>query len=298
MAVAASFWVWELLQSGRLPIIWTVTGLTALVVAAPQVAWQSLANGNGTGGHLALGWTVSAGENILTFWANNYGLTGIIIIALFVTLIARRSLRKYIVWYAPFVAVLVLANVYSMQPFAFDNVKLILYVYLVTYIFAGYGVIWLVKRHKLTLIPVVIIAVVLIASGFLGVLREFEHMDLFASSDDISLASWAKTATLPADTFLTADAPNQPLATLAGRSIVLGYRGWLYNFHINYQPRTEAVMAAMSGTLTARNPYHARYLAISSYDSANWNIDQTAIQANYELVYSNPSWKVFRLPGR
>ena len=118
MALVASFGIESWLKTKRLPSPWVAAGLVALAVSLPQIAWQSLANGSGTGGYLSPGWTIQPGESLILFWIHNYGLTGLMILALAAILAVRRSLRRYLVWYAPFVVVFVAANIYSLQPFA------------------------------------------------------------------------------------------------------------------------------------------------------------------------------------
>jgi hypothetical protein len=152
MSLAGGFWIESTIKHRRITNIWLLTIASAIVLAVPQLLWQSLANATGTGGHLALGWTILPGESLMTYWANNYGLTLVIILVVAVVLVVQRSLRGYLAWYLPLVALFVFANIYSLQPFAYDNHKLILYVYLVTYIFAGYGAIWLIRKYRWSII--------------------------------------------------------------------------------------------------------------------------------------------------
>ena len=58
------------------------------------------------------------------------------------------------------------------------------------------------------------------------------------------------------------------------------------------------VEEAMQGNLTSDNPYHAKYLAVSTYDYQDWNVNKDALSSNYTTVYSNPYWTVYRLPNR
>jgi hypothetical protein len=272
-------------------------GTTALI-ALPQIIWQSLANGTGTGGHLALGWVISPGESFISFWINNYGLAGLLIVGLSLTLVISKTLRKYLVWYAPLVFVFIAANIYSLQPFPYDNLKLILYVYLMTFIGMGYGVIWLTKRFRMAILPVGLLLIVMSLSGSLAILREFQHQDNFASLDDIALAAWVTHNTTAEDVFLTTDKPNQPVATLGGRTIVMGYRGWLYNYHLDYEPRLSEVQNALNGRVGIQNIYHAQYLVVAAQESADWTVDRPVLDSRYISSYSNPSWTVYRLTDR
>jgi hypothetical protein len=295
MVIVIVFWLDEIIRKHSLRNTWLLVASAAILVAFPQLTWQFFATPGGTGGHLSLGWVILPGESVLSFWANNYGISGILIIFVTAILIIRRKLRQYLIWYVPFFIIFGIANIYAFQPFAYDNVKLIYYVYLVTYIAAGYLSLNFIKRWPLSVVPFILVAILLCSSGTLSILREFQHQDIFASTDDLSLAQWAKRNTNSADVFLTTDKPNQPIATLAGRSIVLGYRGWLYNYHLNYQPRVDAVQAALLGKLTGSNEYHANYVVIATFEPTDWTIDQPAISTNYNMVYSNTSWRVYQL---
>jgi len=194
------------------------------------------------------------------------------------------------------VAAFILANLYSLQPYAYDNVKLLYYVYLFTYLFAGYFGLKLIRRVKLAALPIALLAGLIATSGALAVVREFQYQDQFASPNDIELASWVKRSTLPGDVFVTTDRPNQPIATLAGRPIVLGYRGWLYNYHLGYQPRAEAVQAALLGQAGPAEAYGAKYLAVATYEPADWTVDLQALSEHYKVAYANTDWTVYRLP--
>lgn len=296
MALVAALWCEAWIKNRRFLNTWVAVGGSALIVAAPQILWETLANRTGTGGHLALGWIIAPGESLIPFWTHNYGLTLPLIVLVAALLIFQKSLRHYLVWYAPLVLIFIFANIYALQPFAYDNQKLMLYTYLFTYILASYGSLWLIRRHHSLVVPVGLIALLLASSGALAITREFEHSDQFASSDDIALAAWTKQNTSPSDIFLTTDRPNQPIAALAGRELVAGYRGWLYNYNLAYQPRLDIIQEALIGDLTSDNPYHAHYLAVAPSEPTSWEVDPDALDAHYQLLYSNPSWKIYRLP--
>jgi hypothetical protein len=296
MALLAAFYIESAMKSRRFINIWVLTGATSLAQALPQIAWQTLANTSGTGGYLSPGWTIAAGESLVLFWAHNFGLTGLIIIGLTAAFIYYRPWRKYLVWYAPLAAIFLAANIYSLQPFAYDNLKLMLYVFLMSYIFAAYGALWLIRRWPLAGAPLALCALLLVSSGTLAVAREFQHQDLFASGDDIALAAWARASTKPTDVFLATDRPNQPITTLSGRSIVSGYRGWLYAYHLDYTPRLADIQTALVGKLTSDNRYHAKYVAVASAEPTEWLVDRAALDSAYRSVYSNGSWTVYLLP--
>ena len=271
-------------------------GLIALAVAAPQILWQSLANGTGTGGFWSPGWVIGPNESLMQFWANNFGLTGLAIIALPIAIYSSRQLKPLLPWSVSLWALFIFANLYSLQPFAYDNLKLMIYPLIFTNFIVAYAAIYLIRRWPVSG-PAVLIAIVLMtSSGALAVAREFQRHDQFASLADIQLAAWIQKNTQTTDVFATTDRPNQPVAALAGRSIVAGYRGWLYDYHINYTPRLHAIQEGLLGRSEALSVYNTRYLAVNAYEPAEWTVDHTAIESTYERVYTNEEWKVYRLP--
>jgi hypothetical protein len=274
----------------------TAIGLT-LLIAAPQLIWQQLANNLGTGGHLALGWMVQPGDSLWAFWWRNFGLAGPYLIAL-PALLLRPAWRRYLVWYLPFLALLIITQIYSFQPYEYDNLKLILYAYLMGMLLAGIIIVRLIQRWLGTLVMIVPAVIVLIVPGALTVTREFQLHDQFASTADIALTTWVRGHTPTSAVFITTDQPNHPIATLAGRSIVLGYRGWLYNYHLPYQSRQAAVEAALQGQASTPlvQQFHASYLAVSNYEPAEWQANPAALDTEYPVLYRNDSWTVYQLP--
>jgi hypothetical protein len=273
-------------------------GGIALVLAVPQLAWQQLANGDGSGGRFRLGWMQQAGESIWAFWWTNFGLMGVLFVALPFLLLLRRDWRHYLVWYLPFLAILAVTQVYAFQPFEYDNLKLIYYVYLLAGLFAGFLAVQAYRASRWNLALLLPAGLVVAIPGLLSLTHEFQLHDQFASNADVALARWVRANTAPDDVFLSTDRPNQPIATLGGRSIVMGYRGWLFNFNLPYNQREAAVNAALLGHTDdpAVRRFHPDYLAVAVNEGDSWTLDRNSL-ANLPVAYHNAEWTVYRLTG-
>ncbi|HEY3895885.1 MAG TPA: hypothetical protein VGL88_11015 [Pseudonocardiaceae bacterium] len=284
------------LRLRRLPWDYLAAGTIALSLAAPQLAWQQLANGGGTGGRFRLGWMQSPGESIWSFWWANFGLMGILFIALPFVLL-RPAWRQYLVWYLPFLVILVVTQVYAFQPFEYDNLKLIYYGYLMAGLIGAFLAVQAYRASRWSLVLLVPVALIVTIPGLLSITHEFQMRDQFADNADVALAGWVRAHTAPDSVFLGTDRPNEPVATLGGRSIVLGYRGWLYNFSLPYQQREAAVSAALQGR--AADPvvrlFHPDYLAVGMNEDRSWTVNRTALAA-LPVAYRNAEWTVYRLP--
>jgi hypothetical protein len=267
----------------------------AVALAAPQLAWQQLANDHGTGGRFRWAWMKQPDESVLHFWWINFGLMGLLFLAIPVVLVSRREFGL-LVWSVPFLGVLAVSQVYAFQPFEYDNLKLLYYVYFMGALFAGYLAVLAYRASKLTLLAVVPLALVIALPGALSITRQFHLHDQFAGPGDERLVAWVKQNTDPGDVFLTTDRPNNPISALAGRQIVLGYPGWLYNFSIPYDQRIAAVRAALAGNVEDPlvRQYQPDYLAVQGSEGSNWPVDREALK-HLQVSYSSPEWTIYKL---
>lgn len=278
-----------------LPWSHLAAGGIALGLAAPQLAWQQLANGRGSGGRIRFGWELGAGESIWAYWWTNFGLMGLLFVTL-PFLLLRRDWRHHLVWYLPFLALLVVTQVYAFQPFEYDNLKLIYWVYLMAGLFAGFLALQAYRASRRALPLLLPAGLVVVIPGLLSLTHEFQLHYQFASNADVALAGWVRANTAPDDVFISTDKPNQPVATLGGRSIVMGYRGWLYNFNVPYTQREAAVNAALLGRTD--DPMVRRfapdYLVVGTNEGQSWTVDRNSL-AGLPVAYQNAEWTVYKL---
>lgn len=262
------------------------------VLALPQLIWQQTAAGHGTGGRFRLFWQLQVGESLPAYWWANFGLMGLALIA--APIVLRRDPR--VLWMLPMLGIWVITQVYAFQPFEYDNLKLIYWVYVVGGLFIAYVAVEVVRRVPELLGVVVALALVVAVPGTLAITRDLTSRYLFAGPADIELADWARTATAPDAVFAAADRPNVPVATLAGRSLVLGYRGWLYNFNIPYDEREAAVRAAFAGRFDdpLLDRFGADYLLVSAAEDPSWGVDPVALAAR-PVLWTNGTWTVYAL---
>jgi hypothetical protein len=265
----------------------------ALLLAAPQLAWQQTANGRGTGGRFRFGWMVEEGHSLLGFYWINFGVFGIALLA--IPFVLRR--HRQILWMIPMFLILLISQLYAFQPFEYDNLKLISWAFVIAGFFIAYMVSQLVRRHRAWLAVVIPVGLFVITPGALAITREFQLHDQFASPPDIEMAKWV-TENTPVDAvFASTDRSNNPVSTLAGRRVILGYRGWLFSYNIPYTERENAVKAALAGRTSdpALRKFGADYLVVNTSEDPSWPVDNDAL-ASTPVVWSNQYWRIFKLP--
>ncbi len=191
-------------------------------------------------------------------------------------------------WAVGFIMVFGAANVIVFQSWNWDNTKLFAYWYmgvgLLTGCLAGY--LW--KRWRTAILGVILV-MLCISQGLLVVFRlgVWENKDsryavtgpfTMVSAQDRALATEVAAKT-PADAiFVIPGQPPDPLLTIAGRTAVLGYDGWVWSYGIVYNARSDDVRTILSGcgelkigdpacqVLPLMRSYGARYVEVDSGD--------------------------------
>jgi hypothetical protein len=154
-------------------------------------------------------------------------------------------------------AVFLVGNFFLLQPWPFDNNKLLFYWWLLAIIFGAAPLIrffW----HRMVIGRA--LAVFLITFGMLAGILDFSYRTFGsrtagyfgyadASIANQELASWIKTNTLPNNLFLTAPGVDPVPLFLAGRPLVMGFEGWLWSHGQNYAPQKANAQKIFEGDL-------------------------------------------------
>lgn len=279
--------------------------IPAVVLALPQVlAVMTQVGGgfvNSTIGWLkenvdkitALNWSMlsiplSALESVLIivrFWLMNIGL--ILLPFAYGFLKSNYAVKRF---YSPYLILFFLGNFIRFQPWDWDNYKIFLHWYILTVIIGAYGVIEIAKvlsqylklgvklpilnKSRLTAVfGFISLAAILffsMASGFLSHVKTLQENYLIWPEADIAFADWVRDNTPPESVFLTSTHFLDPIATLAGRQIILGYEGWLWSHGIDWgiiQKVKADVIEMFKGNYTLIKQYGVNFIVITYYET-------------------------------
>lgn len=278
---------------------WVYAGLIAILTALPQVAFQlSSRIGEASFGHFHLGWMRWDTENFFIFWLRNMGL-GFIFFAP-VGLFVRRKEFPELLRYLYILAILlfVLVNVYILQPFDYDNLKILMYCYLIFSLCFAYGCRWLFQKNWLAKVATAVLVIGLVLPGLLAIAKENQNSYLLNSNSDITFARDMKKM-IPIDAIvLTADQHNHPINSLTGRQVVLGYRGWLWTYGIGYAQIEKDVFAMYSGgpdSLDLLQKYQVSYVVIGNNEVQSFRANRQFFNAHFQTVYRSGEWQVYKV---
>ena len=259
---------------------WVKGGILGSVLALPQVIYL-------TSGGLAglddpsffkpwLGWMMcthykswySCDPNVegvdlnpFWFWTKNFGLVfwGWIL-AIYALVIPKLDGQNYSSRISPFLlpslALFLLPHVMLFQPWEFDNNKILFY----WWILASISSIFFFQNLSIgrpAISPVFIIFVTLsIFSGMIDVLARISDFNEnhygYYGAKEVEAAEWIRENTERNARFLTGDGPTQFIPMLTGRSIYLGYPGWLWSQ--GKRELTEFRRGRASSFLSSGNP--------------------------------------------
>ena len=264
-------------------------------------------------------------ENILTFWAKNLGLFIPLLVLAFWQILKRKKddekdelpsevqstndggqttrnqrsqKRNLLLFYIPFLLIFILSNIIKFAPWSWDNIKVLIYWYVVSVPFVA----WLLARmwEKNTLYKFVSIGclIVLIFSGVLDIWRVVSRQINYQvfSRDAVKIAEQIKQKTAPNALFLNAPTYNS-LVVLAGRRSLMRYSGHLSSYGIDYLPREMEVKRIYEGSALAEaflKRHGIEYVVISPEEKANLTVNE-AFFSKYPIIAQVGEYRVYQV---
>jgi hypothetical protein len=156
---------------------------------------------------------------------------------------------------APLLLLFLVANVVVFQSWDWDNTKLFAYWQMAAALLVGAWVVrwWRQGWWRATLATVALVSVLM--TGSLAMLRDLPWTPsdtnpgsyTWASRDERGLAAAVEAKTPRGAVILTGGRPNDPLLTLAGRTAVMGYAGWLNSYGTDFGSRPDDIHTIYAG---------------------------------------------------
>jgi hypothetical protein len=263
---------------------------------------------------LMLGWMSqysfpSAGYDFpVWFWIKNTGLFWpLLLLALLSPLALSRRTRLIV---APFSLVFLVANLIKFQPWDWDNSKLLVFWYMASGVAVGALLVRIWRSTVVGAAAALLMWVTLVAAGALSLLQFLPPQGpayVWFSAEDLRLAAQVRQLTPPTAVFVTgadpsneiAAYPNNPVADLAGRSVLMSYPGWLWSYGINYAQREADIRKIYDGGPTALallHRYHADYVVIGPNEVRLLNPNLDYFSANFKLAVHTAHYQIFAVP--
>ena len=289
---------WALLTPRR---EWLAYFAPAIALGAPVALW--MAAGGAASIRVQWWWLANmAGhqDGPVWFWLKN---TGLFIPALAAAFAWRGLLPPRVALHlAPIWLWFLVPNVLVFQPWDWDNTKFFAYWALFGALPVGALLAALLRRGYEARILAVLMAVVLMLAGGLDLARTLDtsvSAAQFTDPNGVRMAAWVRAHTDRRAVFLVAPDHNEPVPTLAGRRVVIGYGGWLWTYGLSdWTGRTNDARRMLAGdpaTPALLRRYGVSYVVVGPAEVDLYGARPAYWDRVGRTVYSNGSYTVYRV---
>jgi len=287
---------------------WLAFFIPALAIGVPLVVWMLPPANNsecGAGPSLAhycieMGW-LTDGDFWPWFWIKN---TSVFIPLLIAAQFARRWFPTgFGKWFAPMWLWFLVPNVIVLQPWDWDNTKFFIFWALLGSVMVGGLLAGLFKRGPGAALFAAVLLVLLALSGALDLARASDptvSSYQFVDAKGLQVADWARQNTSPNAVFAVADEHNNPIATLSGRRILVGYSGWLWTYgladFVQKGADQRLILEGAPNTADLVDKYGISYVLIGPQELADpRNANIAYWDQNGTRVYTNGEYSVYKV---
>lgn len=248
---------------------------------------------------LLIGW-MSGTDFPAWFWIKNTGLFWPLLLVALLSPLALRARSRLLL--APFLVIFVAANLVKFQPWDWDNTKLLVFWYLGSAVAVGAMLVHLWRRGLAGAVAAAVISLSLVASGVLSLLPYLPPQApsyTWFTREQIQLAADVRRLTPPRAVFVTGEEPNNPVADLAGRPVLMSYPGWLWSYGINYTQREADLGRIYLGgaqALALLHRYHADYVVIGPDELSTWRANLDYFDSRFRAVIRTDHYQVYAVP--
>ena len=288
-------------KRGRLLTGFLIYGALAVVLALPQLlTWTFPQTIGGHSLKLRFNWANNQGGRLVDeyfwFWLKNVGPVLLVLVP--AGIYAKKSQRMMAVGA---LVIFVVAELIQFQPNEYDNNKLFYVAYMVmTPLAAQYLVALYDKMRGLPgrRFLAGVFVTVSVCSGALSVARECVSNYRLYGPGEVQAAEYINANAEQRAVFLTGQQHNNAVSTLTGRSLVCGTPTFLYFHGVDYSRQQADARLMYAAPLENRalfEKYGVKYIYISSYERANFTIDEDGIAQLADMVFEADGVRIYKL---
>jgi hypothetical protein len=244
----------------------------------------------------AAGQSLAASMNPLWFWIYN---TGVFLPLAFIEIVlSRRNRNLMSLALAGFLLFLV-ALLFCVQPYFYDNLKLFTYSFL---FFAPFFGLFL-DRFQGALRSAALLLLALQCASATRDLWSFqqgiEKTVWFTELDQDLASEFKKLRSSPDARVLITPIHNHPIPCLTGNPVVMGYPGWLWSWGINYtllERKAGSVLLGSGDALEQARSLGAEYIVVGSQETfQNHPISFSFLDSNFRKLKTLGPWRIYKV---
>lgn len=244
----------------------------------------------------------AAEMNPLSFWVWNTGLWVPVAMLSWIATFRSRSSQKPWVHVAFFsgLSLFVLGNLWSIQPYWYDNLKVFTYAFFFWAPFWGWAWDQVSKKGCLfrTVIAVVIFAQTVTAIHDLRFLQAKNQQATFFMAHEFALSDQLVEKRIsPTDLAVIAPRHNHWVPALSGQSVWMGFPGWLWSWGIQYGQREKDLNEILLGgprAIDLIQQNQIKWIILNVNDRVgNTPVNLEFFRRYYLPVIQRDGWEVF-----
>lgn len=299
---------------------WLYTIIPAIILALPVIrflsppssslkipySWVSQIKGTA---HLERSFAASVVE-WLDFWFQN---TGIFLLLFIAALVLSKPLSKQIrIGLLPIWLWFIVPNASKPHPWNGNNTHYFVFILLIGALPIAALLVHLVSKHKLALIAVIPAVISMTLAGVIDVYAANGHQAspfpiTALESSGMTLGQWARTTDSDSVFVIElgfgegAASPHlHPLTAMSGRSVVVGFDGWVYDLGIpdwaDRKEHSRIILEAGPGFEQLIDLYGVDYLVVGpAHRTPNWQPNIDYWNSVGKVVFSNAGWTVYEV---
>lgn len=197
----------------------------------------------------------------------------------------------------------IIVQLIRFQPWDFDNNKILVYYqfFAIPIILFTIKNLYLKKKLLGIFIGVIFIALSLF-SGILDMIPRIatptNSLPVIFDKDSQIMASYIRQNIPEKDLILTGTGHRNPVASLTGRSVIVGYPGWLWSRGINYGERESEVKNFYLNPLENNaliKKYPIRYILLSNQEIYDFGAKKYIFDQNFKNIYTIGEFALYKI---
>jgi len=278
---------------------WLAFWVPAILIALPQLfIWTFTSETSERVVRFHFNWANNA-DPWLWFWIKNAGI--VFLLSLPAALASSRDRLRF---YSGAITVFLIAEFFVFTPYHADNNKMFLIWYACTAMIVADYLVLIYQKMKGVRGRGILLGIVLffgIVSGALTVIHDFLCSWRLFSEQDMVTAEFVRKATPPDALFISSHFHNNPVHSLAGRSILCGYDGWTFSHGLDYGPRANDIKkmyTAPQHFKPLRDQYGVDYVIYSDRERKKYETGPEYFEDNFPKIYDHEGMAIYAVSRR
>ncbi len=197
-----------------------------------------------------------------------------------------------------------LVQLFKFQPWDYDNNKLLVYYQFFAAPVLVFFFMYLMRFWKKTgLILLTIFFILSVHSGIVDIIPRLlvptDKIPVVFNRDAIDMATYIRQNVEEDSLIMTSSTHLNPVNSLAGRPVLVGYPGWLWTKGIDYSSREKDLRDFYSNpdNFEILKKYNFEYILLDSTAVYNWKAQKSMFEARFMKVYGEGNLVLYKVMG-